>query len=284
MKNKLGQLERLIAQFITKTFSTPSGNIGAAAEIARQLTHEISSSAKEDKYGRLYAPDQYTLSLNHDDAEAIKDRTQNTQNELSTALIESLNIIGFRLIRHPHITLATDPTLSRGEARVIAWHSSDPLLFTNQISEKEGVEEKTVESQPPPGAFLIIEGKRHFPLTEMEVKIGRRLDNHLILEDPHVSRSHAKLEVVDSRYVIIDLESTAGTRVNGRLINRHGLRPGDIISIAAVQLIYGEDPKGPPDVTLPYKPSPEPATDRDEITPLNLHGYRDKPTRPYEEI
>jgi hypothetical protein len=60
------------------------------------------------------------------------------------------------------------------------------------------------------------------------------------------------------------------------------LRPGDIISIAAVQLIYGEDPEGPPGDTPPYEPSPEPEAQRDEITPLDLRKPSDRRTGPYE--
>jgi pSer/pThr/pTyr-binding forkhead associated (FHA) protein len=115
------------------------------------------------------------------------------------------------------------------------------------------------------------------------VKIGRRLDNHLILEDRHVSRSHARLDVVEGHYVIVDLGSTAGTRVNGRLITRHTLRPGDIVSIAAVQMIYGEDPGGPPEDTSRYRPSPTADDEQDQVTPLNLFRSIEKPTAPYIE-
>ena len=37
-----------------------------------------------------------------------------------------------------------------------------------------------------------------------------------------------------------------------------------------MQLIYGEDLKGPPDVTPPYKPPFKEDIDRDKITPLDL--------------
>ncbi|NIM92454.1 MAG: DUF3662 domain-containing protein [Anaerolineales bacterium] len=266
MEEKLSLLEELISSSIANSLTAPSGEPSSKNAIASQLTHEIAACARVDRQGRAYAPDQYTLSLNPLDFEDLRQRAQHTQNDLSLILKQSLEESGFLVIRDPHVTLATDPTLARYEVRVIAWHSSDPLQFTKEIDE-EHVDKL---SQPPAGAFFIIEGKRHFPLTQKVVKIGRRLDNHLILEDRHVSRSHARLEVVDGRYVIIDLDSTAGTRVNGRLITRHTLRPGDIVSIAAMQLIYGEDPGGPPDETSPYIPGEEP--DDNHITPLNLHG------------
>ncbi|MCH7586538.1 MAG: DUF3662 domain-containing protein [Chloroflexi bacterium] len=279
MENEWSRLEKLIHGSIEKTLTSSSSEVASIETIARQLTEEISSSARLDKKGRSYAPDQYTLSLNPLDYEYLRKIAPKTQWELSAALLIAFQASELSYLQKPQITLATDPTLSREEIRVIAWHSSDPLLFNNELDD----EQSSSSVEAPVGAFLIIEGKRHFPLGENIVQIGRRLDNHLILEDRHVSRAHARLEVVSGRYRIVDLDSTAGTRVNGRLINRHTLRPGDIISIAAVQLIYGEDPQGPPEVTPPYKPQVDKGPQRDQVTPLNLEATHIKPTAPYNK-
>jgi hypothetical protein len=277
MDKNLGHLKDLISTYITDSFVGPSGEYVSREAIANQMTNEITACSRTDSRGQSYAPDQYTLSLNPKDFEDLRKNAPTTQSELSKALSKALDAIGYLYIRNPNVTLASDPTLNRKDVRVIAWHSSDPLQFSKEIND-EDVEKLT---NPPPGAFFIIEGKRYFSLTRKIVKVGRRLDNHLILEDRHVSRSHARLEVVDGRYVIIDLDSTAGTRVNGRLISRHTLRPGDIVSIAAVQLIYGEDPGGPPGDTSRYKPSPTADDERDQVTPLNLFLSIDRPTAPY---
>ena len=96
------------------------------------------------------------------------------------------------------------------------------------------------------------------------------MDNQLVLEDPHISRRHAQLRVRGNRYVLYDLNSIAGTRVNGKVVQEWVLRPGDVVTLATVQLIYGEDPKGPPEVTPPYMPPFKPGIDRDKVTPLDL--------------
>jgi len=116
----------------------------------------------------------------------------------------------------------------------------------------------------PIGAFLIIDGTRHFPLDRPVINVGRRLDNQLILENPHVSRTHAQLRVRDGRFVLFDLGSTSGTRVNGRAIKQHILQPGDVVTVANIRMVYGEDPGGPPDTTPPYTPPfpPRPAGDQ----------------------
>jgi len=279
MDEKLGQLRGVISSLITHSISGSAAELISMDAIANQMTNEITACTRTDKRGQAYAPDQYTLSLNPQDFEELSESDPHTQNELTNTLKNALEQTGFILIRDPNVTLASDPTLARKDVRVIAWHSSDPLQFTNEMND-EDVEKIT---QPPPGAFFIIEGKRYFSLNRKVIKIGRRLDNHLILEDPHVSRSHAQLEVVEGRYVIVDLDSTAGTRVNARLITRHTLNPGDVVSIAAVQMIYGEDPGGPPDDTSIYRPPPSADDERDQVTPLDLFRSVDKPTAPYNQ-
>jgi pSer/pThr/pTyr-binding forkhead associated (FHA) protein len=78
------------------------------------------------------------------------------------------------------------------------------------------------------------------------------------------------LKVKEGRFVLADLDSTAGTRVNGRLIKEHVLRPGDVINIAGIEMIYGEDVSGPPEEVPPYQPPVRDKADRDRITPLDL--------------
>jgi hypothetical protein len=278
MEKKLEYLRDLLSVNITDTFEKSSKEYLAIEVIASQMANEISACSRKDSRGQSYAPDQYTLSLNPLDFEELQEHDPAAQGNFSNAISKVLDATGYLYIRNPNVTLSTDPTLSRKDVRVIAWHSRDPLQFSKEMND----EDVSILTNPPKGAFFIIEGKQYFSLNQKTVKIGRRLDNDLILEDRHVSRSHARLDVVEGRYVIIDLDSTAGTRVNGRLITRHTLRPGDIVSIAAVQLIYGEDPGGPPGDASRYKPTPGAGDERDQVTPLNLFLFN-KTTTPYEE-
>lgn len=93
----------------------------------------------------------------------------------------------------------------------------------------------------PENAFLIVEGVRTFQLMQAVVNIGRRLDNTLVVDDPRVSRNHAQLRAIKGRYVLFDLNSTGGTFVNGQRANQTVLYPGDVISLAGVSLIFGQD-------------------------------------------
>ena len=93
----------------------------------------------------------------------------------------------------------------------------------------------------PENAFLIIEGLRVHPLREPIVNIGRRLENHVVIDDPRISRQHAQLRALKGHFVLFDLNSTGGTFVNGQRANQTVLYPDDVISLAGVILVFGQD-------------------------------------------
>ena len=66
-------------------------------------------------------------------------------------------------------------------------------------------------------------------LTEKGLSIGREIANGLPLADRKVSRFHARVERIDGCWVLTDLGSTNGTRLNGLTVTRAGLVPGDYI-------------------------------------------------------
>jgi hypothetical protein len=260
-----GAIQQKLALLPWRTFSTSA--------VARCLAEEVVECARVDREGQSYAPDQYTLSINPRETGELRTAPPEIQVDLATDLRLALESCGYKLINDPHITLATDPTLAKGDVRVIAWHSSDPIAITKKLLPVD----EALDDQPVTGAFLVVEGKRHFPLLGQIVNIGRLPDNDLVLDDPHVSRRHAQLRAEAGHYRIIDLQSTVGTWVNGRLVTDHLLQPGDVISIARrIELIYGEDPEGPPDVTPPYRPSTRPPRDRHQVTPLDLKIVREE--------
>jgi serine phosphatase RsbU (regulator of sigma subunit) len=74
--------------------------------------------------------------------------------------------------------------------------------------------------------------------------IGRQPDSHLVLRDSRASRSHARIVVEGSGYVIEDAGSRHGTFVNGKRIFRHDLRSSDRIEFGvqdSYQLVFALD-------------------------------------------
>ena len=85
-----------------------------------------------------------------------------------------------------------------------------------------------------------------FPLERgMSIKIGRRRDNDIVIENLAVSGYHAKIESIGEEFVLIDLQSKNGCFVNEQLVNSHWLKNGDVISIGKHNLEFtGHPPAG----------------------------------------
>ena len=81
--------------------------------------------------------------------------------------------------------------------------------------------------------------------------IGRRAANDLVIEDRSVSGHHAKIDSLQDRFVLTDLQSKNGTFVNEQLINSHWLKHEDVITIGEYSLVfnYPEKEKLPADAT-----------------------------------
>lgn len=114
-------------------------------------------------------------------------------------------------------------------------------METNTDKEPEAPE---TNGAIPENAFLIIDGVRIQPLKEAVVNIGRRLENHVIIDDPRISRHHAQLRAIRGHYVLFDLNSTGGTFVNGQRTTQTVLYPNDVISLAGVILVFDQDLDG----------------------------------------
>ncbi|HEX8911310.1 MAG TPA: FHA domain-containing protein, partial [Humisphaera sp.] len=100
-------------------------------------------------------------------------------------------------------------------------------------------------------AILIVEhngGKRGAVLPD-RVLIGRRSMNHLVLEDPAVSRMHAWVERWENAWVLTDMRSRTGTRVNGQPVGKYKpLTDGDVIELGSARLTFRTADRVPLDV------------------------------------
>ena len=88
-------------------------------------------------------------------------------------------------------------------------------------------------------------GARH-ELVSDETLIGRNPTTDITLLDEGISREHAIVLRDDSThgYVIEDLQSTNGTKVNGKRVRSAELHPGDAIEIGHTRFLFSLEPAG----------------------------------------
>jgi len=87
------------------------------------------------------------------------------------------------------------------------------------------------------GVFLIV-NKQIIPLLKEITTLGRQLENDIVFHEDFLSRFHAEIVYENGRYVLCDKQSTSGTFVNGRRIDRCVLNSGDLISLANIPIMF----------------------------------------------
>ncbi len=99
-------------------------------------------------------------------------------------------------------------------------------------------------SQPPDqfspfqqDVFLII-NKQLIPLTKSVTTLGRQIGNDIVLQEEFLSRFHAEIIHENDKYILVDKDSTSGTFVNGRRIDRCVLNSGDLIALANIFIMF----------------------------------------------
>ncbi len=90
-----------------------------------------------------------------------------------------------------------------------------------------------------------------YPLEKTDLLLGRDLSNDIVVDDPEVSRRHARLILQEGGYVLEDLSSTNGTFIRGQRLGAPlVLRPGETITIGEKVILKYEVLQTDPNATV----------------------------------
>jgi len=118
--------------------------------------------------------------------------------------------------------------------------------------------------------LTIAEGKgrgQRFQFDASDITIGRGAENDVVLNDPGVSRNHARIQQAGSGYQLLDNGSANGTELNGAVIGKPTpLRDGDRIGVGPIIFRYELQRAQP--VVLPRGPAAGAPNEETRITSL----------------
>lgn len=232
---KLLDLEARLESLIEENFTRVFPNSDPQKVVSREITNAIQANIKTNEAGQSIAPDLFILVLDPGRIRLIGDKAAFSE-RFSSVIAQAGLESGIEFIAKPRVKVISQPGIKPGQFGVIVKFGLQESEETRALKVNNGD-----VNQVPEFAFLILDGIRIYQLTQQVVNIGRRVDNHVVIEDMKVSRMHAQIRVIKGRYVIFDLASSGGTYVNGHRVSQAYLSPGDVISLAGVEMVYGQD-------------------------------------------
>src|SRR3712207_2462721 len=247
----LRSLESKIADLVEGTFGRVFKSEVRPVELARGLAKEMDQH-RTVSVSRTYVPNEYVVWLSPDDRARFEDVEREIADELGAYLLEHARREKLALVSRPEVTFKTDEALNLGEfgiqARMVrarddpgqpaeqADHGHTMVYSTSDRLREEL--DRPRGPEPTGRAMVLAEGKRMLVGSGGAV-IGRSRDCDIVLSDPNVSRRHAELRANGRAWVIADLGSTNGVKVNGRRIQGTApLNPGDRIALGTADLRF----------------------------------------------
>jgi hypothetical protein len=211
----LQQFERRLERLVEGVFARAFRSGLQPVEVGRRLAREMDLRRTVAPRGVL-APNDFRVVLSPSDLGRFRAIKDELVAELVEVAREHAEEEGYVFLGPVHVGLEAGDDLRPGT-----------LLVAGEIVPGEGT------------ASVVLPDGRRVVLDRARVTIGRLPECELVLADPNVSRRHAEILRSDGSWVLHDLGSTNGTRVNQMRVQ--GTRPltnGDEISLGATTLRF----------------------------------------------
>lgn len=217
------RLGGLVEGLFSKTFRSGVQPVEIAKRIQREMEDGRSVGVSE-----VWAPNRFELMLSREDHARYIRAEDAIVSELRRVVRETAAERRWGLVGPPEVEFRVDEQLKKGDldcvASLVEGADDDPTAGARaSLVIREDGDERTV------------------PLTSDSVTVGRLADCDVVLTDKGASRKHAQLRFRDGSWVLTDLGSTNGTRLNGQTIQSRELADGDKVTIGTTVLEFRRD-------------------------------------------
>jgi hypothetical protein len=208
------RLERLVEGVFARAFKSSLRPV----ELGRRLVREMDDQRTVNVRGATAVPNDFTLTLSPDDYEQLTEIGTSLSRELADAAREHARQEGYVFMGPVAVRLELGRDLGTGSFGLSARFKEGPGGGT--------------------GGTLVLASGVRVPLTAEVALIGRGSEAAVKLEDTSVSRRHAEVRSTPEGFVVVDLGSTNGTRVNGVGVTERVLKDGDTLAVGDSQLRF----------------------------------------------
>jgi hypothetical protein len=187
-------------------------------ELGRRLVREMDDNRSVDVRGRTVVPNHFVVELNAEDDERFNEIRDTLVRELCDAAREHARDEGYSFLGPVEVELVVDERMHTG-------------AFQIEARMREG------SGASGAGSLVLPTGER-VVLGEHTLTVGRMPESNIVLADPNVSRNHAEIRPQGTGYVVVDLDSTNGTRINGVRVREQELTDGDELSFGNTRMRF----------------------------------------------
>ena len=234
-------------------------------ELARKLAKEMDEH-RTISVSRVYVPNEYSVYLSSTDREQFTGYEGSLVGELQDYLVEHARRESYATLTTPKVLMKTDDDLSIGEfgiaTRMVQPEGRGVPLRdepAGQVEPGATMIYKAKAPQPTEAAspvelgveqgvererFTLTMNGKAYVLEERRAVLGRSKECDVQVPDANVSRRHAELREEGGSWWLVDLDSTNGTELNGKRVQRAKLADGDRIGLGELELVFARDAGG----------------------------------------
>jgi hypothetical protein len=208
-----GRLERIVDGTFSKAFR---GELHPV-EVGRRLTREMDLKRRLGVHG-LIAPNYFEVCLAPAEFERFESFLDALVRELEEAAREHARTEDYVFVGPVAVVALEDPSQRRGRFAILSEVREGPAGLS--------------------AASIVLADGERIVLGPEVITIGRLPESTVVVTDPNASRRHAEIRRVGNDVVVVDLNSTNGTRVNGAGIQERTLADGDEIVVGTTFLRF----------------------------------------------
>lgn len=258
----LQRFERRIGGLVEGAFAKVFKGDVQPVEIASALQREADDRKTVVGQGKVLVPNDFVVELGRHDHTRLEPWAEPLGQELAAMVREHAEEQGYSFVGPVKVRFELVPDIDTGIFRVRSGVSAGDLVEGGRIKQTgdAAASDRAGAGPPPPGTLpgrprLVVatggKADRDAPeargeeqalfLTHSVTVIGRAAEADLRLNDPGISRRHAEIRLENGVFVLVDLDSTNGVRVNDAPTTRRQLAPGDRIELGSTTLLFRRD-------------------------------------------
>jgi hypothetical protein len=232
------QVEKKLESVVGGVFARAFKGDVQPVEITARLQRELDSEAKLLSRDRKLVPNEFKVGLSEHDYDRLTPYSKTLNSEITPQILTYAADKGYILNGPLTIEYVLDPALPIGRFSVTSAAVAGVASAAAEAG-GHGAAPFAPNRQRVTGLVVEVNGVRH-PLTPPGLTIGRGTDADLRINDPGISRLHARINVIETdagtNLNVEDLGSTNGITVDGVRTRQAVLSQGSRIEIGSTKL------------------------------------------------